>query len=232
MVCQVQVNAIKFLKDKGATDDVRRIINEDLFNQLNDKLTALAEDKYGLQTYGGKLFSINMSEHIDPRTSTYRRDTKYKIYRAIPNEQMFNRLQELYNGTPDKPMFMKTPEVDFSLKIINALDKISRNKFEASKLQGWLNDLQKQGVSAQQIELFKEVAKPGMTKGEIASAIAANYSYTIEINTAKDSFARTDLWSGNEDDGIPLEYRNTQYYSNLTVPGGTNYTENEIATPK
>jgi hypothetical protein len=23
----------------------------------------------------------------------------------------------------------------------------------------------------------------------------------------------------------------TQHYSNLTVPGGTNYTENEIATP-
>lgn len=27
------------------------------------------------------------------------------------------------------------------------------------------------------------------------------------------------------------EYNPTQYYSNLTVPGGTNYTENEIATP-
>ena len=28
-----------------------------------------------------------------------------------------------------------------------------------------------------------------------------------------------------------LNSNNTQYYSNLTVPGGTNYTENEIATP-
>lgn len=27
------------------------------------------------------------------------------------------------------------------------------------------------------------------------------------------------------------EQRNTEYYSNLTVPGGTNYTENEISTP-
>ena len=39
MVCQVQLNSITYLKDKGATDDVRIIIDEDLFNQLNDKLT-------------------------------------------------------------------------------------------------------------------------------------------------------------------------------------------------
>ena len=28
-----------------------------------------------------------------------------------------------------------------------------------------------------------------------------------------------------------LELKNSRYYSNLTVPGGTNYTENEILTP-
>ena len=28
-----------------------------------------------------------------------------------------------------------------------------------------------------------------------------------------------------------LQSKPTQYYSNLTVPGGTNYTENEIAIP-
>lgn len=43
MVCQVQLNSIKFLQDKGATNDVRGIINEDLFDKLNDQITALAE---------------------------------------------------------------------------------------------------------------------------------------------------------------------------------------------
>ena len=70
MVCEVQLNSIRYLQNKGATNDVRRIIDEDLFNELNDKLTALAETKYGLKTNGAKLFSINMSEHIDPWRST------------------------------------------------------------------------------------------------------------------------------------------------------------------
>ena len=107
MVCQVQLNSITYLKDKGATDDVRRIIDEDLFNQLNDKLTELAEKKYGLKTDGGKLFSVNMSEHIDTYRSTYWRDAKYRILRAEPNVQLFERLQELFNSKLDKPMMMR-----------------------------------------------------------------------------------------------------------------------------
>ena len=75
--------------------------------------------------------------------------------------------------------------VNATLKIIDALEKIQRNVFTQDKLQGWINDLQKQGVSSQQLQFFKDTAKPGMTRDEIATAIAANYSYTIEINTSK-----------------------------------------------
>jgi hypothetical protein len=107
MVCQVQLNSIKFLQNKGATDDVRRIINEDLFNKLNDQITALAETKYGLKTDGTKLFSTNMSEHVDPQRSTYWRDAKYRILRAEPNVKLFERLQDLYNARPDQPMMMR-----------------------------------------------------------------------------------------------------------------------------
>jgi LysM repeat protein len=246
MVCQVQLNSIKFLEKNGATDDIRRIINEDLFNKLNDSLTDKAERIYGLETNGSKLFSVNTSEHIDPYRSTYWRDAKVRVLRAEPNVKLFERLQELFNARNDKPMFMKAPEVDYSLKIVNALNKINRNKFESSKLQGWLNDLQKQGVSAQQLEHFKEVAKPGMTKDEIAAAIAATYSYTIEINTAKtpkvgEKFldreygyeleVTEETLQNQINDGFVDNNLNTQYYSNLTVPGGTNYTEQEIATP-
>ena len=98
----------------------------------------------------------------------------------------------------DQPMFMKTPSVNYSLKIVETLGKINRGTFETSKLQGWLNDLQKQGVSNQQLELFKEIAKPGMTKDKIAVAIAAAYSYTVDINTSKSGFEKiigeTKLW--------------------------------------
>jgi LysM repeat protein len=120
MVCQVQLNSINYLKDKGATDDVRRIINEDLFNELNDKLTELAEKKYGLKTDGTKLFSVNMSEHIDPYRSTYWRDAKYRVLRAEPNTQLFERLQELFNTKPDQPMMMRDVPVESEEEIVES----------------------------------------------------------------------------------------------------------------
>ena len=112
--------------------------------------------------------------------------------------------------------------VNATLKIIDALSKIQRGIFTQDKLQGWVNDLQKQGVSNQQIELFKDTVKPGMTKEDIAATIAANYSYTVEIKTAIDVESTWDMRA---------EPAPSKYYSNMTVPGGTNYTENEIATP-
>ena len=125
MVCQVKLNSLNYLKDKGATDDIRRIIDEDLFNKFNDQLTSLAEEKYGLITDGAKLFNVNMSEHVDIQRSTYYRDAKYRILRAEPNDLLFEKLQTLYNAKSDEPMFMKTPSVNYSLKIIETLGKIN-----------------------------------------------------------------------------------------------------------
>jgi len=120
MVCQVQINSIKYLEKNGATDDVRRIINESKFNELNDKLTQVAEQKYGLKTDGAKLFSVNTSEHIDPWRSTYYRDAKYKILRAEPNKPLFDRLQELFNSRPQDPMMMRDVPVQSEEEIIES----------------------------------------------------------------------------------------------------------------
>src|SRR5690606_13642252 len=66
----------------------------------------------------------------------------------------------------------------------------------------------------EQVELLKSLnVENPYNREELLTSLLANYSYTIEINTAKEK-------------EVP-----TKYYSNLTVPGGTNYTENEIATP-
>ena len=69
MACEVKVNSIKYLEKEGATNDVRKIIDRNLFDKLNDQLTILAQTKYGLDTYGEKLFSINRSENIEPGTA-------------------------------------------------------------------------------------------------------------------------------------------------------------------
>ena len=128
MVCQVQLNSIKYLEENGATNDARRIVDQDLFDKLNEKLTVLAEVKYGLKTDGTKLFSMNMSEHVDPQRSTYYRDAKYRVLRAEPNVKLFERLQDLYNARPDDAMMIKdmpntldNPKVDQSLQKINGV---------------------------------------------------------------------------------------------------------------
>ena len=122
MVCQVQLNSIKYLEENGATNDVRRIIDQDLFDKLNEKLTVLAEVKYGLKTDGTKLFSVNMSEHIDRGRSTYYRDAKYRVLRAEPNVKLFERLQELFNSRPDDSKMYQLNSKDDLGKTIKELD--------------------------------------------------------------------------------------------------------------
>jgi hypothetical protein len=95
------------------------------------------------------------------------------------------------------------------------------------------------GIPKDQIEILKSFDTED--KGELISSLLANYSYAIEINIAKQisggTFAEISARGENpfEQDiqvDAPLnEISNTSYYNNLTVPGGTNYTENEIATP-
>ena len=141
MVCQVQLNSIKYLEKNGATDDVRRIINEERFNELNDKLTELAEVKYGLKTDGTKLFSVNMSEHVDPSRSTYWRDAKYRILRAEPNKQLFDKLQDLYNSRLEDPMMLRdTPVEDIATKVDSSLEEINGVLFMDIKIEDFQNE--------------------------------------------------------------------------------------------
>ena len=173
-------------------------------------------------------------------------------------------------------------KVDYSLKVINALqsDKVRQpNK----NFQGFLNDLQKQGVPKEQLQILQQEYKEGDSKEDLAIRLASNYAFSVEINTAKqegyrewDKFrnqpnfeyngafyeVKSMVPSGEVDsrgfeypdidfyykDGKEIsekEYEdalnnlaksknlNTQYYSNLTVPGGTNgsYREQNFETP-
>lgn len=137
------------------------------------------------------------------------------------------------------------PESEYSISPVNALPKaveiLASDKAKALFAKGsksmWpltkiLGELQ---IPKNQIDLILSTGKT--TPEDIIMDLLTNYSYTIEINTAKQKkgeYDETDL------DNFDPDYRqqntstgneNAQYYSNLTVPGGTNYTENEIATP-
>ena len=177
----------------------------------------------------------------------------------------------------DKAMLMwheSEGQIGYSIK---ATDIVTKN---ISKINGWFkqigntdvfwNKIQKDlGIPKEQVELFKN--SKGNTIEEKLVSFASEYSYTVEVNTAKtDNSFNKDLdtyeydiiskrtgysiYRDNEEflTGFqtereaknkikelieedlkpkPQELLPTKYYSNLTVPGGTNYTENEIATP-
>ena len=140
MNCSSKENSIKYLFENGGTDNVRTITDLGKFNELNAKLTELATVKYRLNTYGADLFTINY-ESKKFMDSPYYREATYTVARAMPNEILFEQLDMLIDEYEsrtgeDQPMFMKAPEVDYSLKIVETLSKINRGAFEASKLQG------------------------------------------------------------------------------------------------
>ena len=141
----------------------------------------------------------------------------------------------------------KFDDIDYSLKAVDILqsdkakqifDKGNKNNWDLNKI---LTELQ---IPKEQKQLILDL---NITDREqLALELASNYSYTVKINTAKtpkvgEKFldreygyeleVTEETLQNQINDGFVDNNLNTQYYSNLTVPGGINYTENEIATP-
>jgi len=121
-------------------------------------------------------------------------------------------------------------EIKYNLKALEILssDK-AKQVFAKGEKAGWdlnktLTELQ---IPKEQKELILSLGKTKLD--DIITDLLANYSYAIEINIAKDTIK---YQAPIDSDDVYTEIvQPTQYYSNLTVPGGTNYTENEIAIP-
>lgn len=187
-----------------------------------------------------------------------------KNIKSIYNEGSFSQDENIFYNIKSETA------VDFTLKVINALQKTPRKTYPSGNIQGFYNDLIKQGAPKNQIDLLKDyILKNNIQEinvPDLIAGLASEISYTIEINTTKGQKTKQiylpeenqyeevnarnfqtihqEVW----DEGIfepqtpefhaevtrRLSYagnENSDYYSYLTVPGGTNYTENEIATP-
>jgi hypothetical protein len=108
MACEVQINSITYLQKQGAINDVNKIIDEDLFNSLNDKMTSLAELKYGLDAYGEKLFT-------------------HRLTQALPNNGLFEIFQDKFNQMVGRPMMMRTPAKSPATKLASTIYEINPN---------------------------------------------------------------------------------------------------------
>ena len=153
--------------------------------------------------------------------------------------------------------------------ILNKLINILKNLFKEISIKNALDisfeNFIKSNNTIDEISSSTEyfTPTPFNLREQLAIELAANYSYSVEINTSK---TNDTLTSHDESAGVSAfekegkyymsdpsqdsadeiskdEYdkwikdsntflnKNSDYYSNLTVPGGTNYTEQEISIP-
>jgi LysM repeat protein len=253
MQCNVKTNSIKYLEKYGATDDVRRIINEPLFDELNKKLTDLAIEKYGLDSDGATLFSVNMSDHIDRMRSTYYRDAKYKIYRAVPNEQLFKELQTKFdqqqggasdsdiNPEPQAPMFMRTPgfqsetNAKFDAKLKNAMIDFLRGlnitvesdlkEVISAQKRTYLGPNGKMIVKDDPIAAFDLLQKfMGLKEGITNKQLARQTAYVIHSFLGKKSKLGIELWKGID------SWSKYQYFYDKYSQPYTNVVEEDVTT--
>ena len=135
-----------------------------------------------------------------------------------------------YNNYPDT-----FAGVNAGLKMINVLTSEKGlqlfNRFFKGNPNKFYSELVALAGRQQTEMLQQEVEKEGLVDlADIVTHVAKEMSYTVEINTSKVKKEKTNLGTeilpyGKKED------ENTSHYSSLTVPGGTNYTEQEIATP-
>ncbi|HEY8363986.1 MAG TPA: hypothetical protein VIK84_00320, partial [Haloplasmataceae bacterium] len=268
-------------KDSQKAKDFEKLYNQAINNLDKDSFYGLSnKDEFivALFTDSGL---INALKEIPPVDNIEYKNLFEEIYDFILSLLGINKKDNLYeqafslatniindfsleqswkNYYSDAPL---EAQVEYTLKSVEILlsDK-AKQVFDKGKKNGWdlnkiLTELQ---VPKEQKQLILDL---GITDREqIALELANQYSYTVEINTAKtEGLTNWRIipgpggeganwvveWTNNQDGDIELfdteqEARNfiknkqtvnenTQYYSNLTVPGGTNYTENEIAIP-
>jgi len=156
------------------------------------------------------------------------------------NREFPNRTKGDYESEINRRVLRAQTDVRYSLKAVDILSSDRAiQMFAKGQKNGWplskiLTELQIP-KEQKQIILDKDITD----REEIITSLLADNSYTVEINTAKqpETESLNRQIQDGEIDPSAIEYLNkdkqvnTQYYSNLTVPGGTNYTENEIATP-
>lgn len=96
MICDSKINSINDLRDKSIIDENNVIIDMDAFNIYNDRLSEFAKTRYGVfDAIGSKFFAVQSRETKLLRGSTYYRDNIKKSYYIVPNDGLFNAIQEI-----------------------------------------------------------------------------------------------------------------------------------------
>lgn len=278
------INHNKELQHKESNNQNVNII-EDLLpaaNTIKTGVSKLFESNPELanQVYSALGFqgSINLESNLKNTGKTEQELTNYlkekypEIKLEISNNPIWEQSSDIVKNQEDYrkevQYRLKATEILLSDKAKQVFNKGNKNNWSLDKI---LTEL---AIPKEQKRIILDLNDEDYSfanfdlRESIIIALSSNYSYTVEINTAKDKrepdhplakesnqfFAEQSSFGWwnvvDKDDNI---YRreiktkeaaekyakelneqgipNTQYYYNLTVPGGTNYTENEISTP-
>lgn len=132
--------------------------------------------------------------------------------------------------------------VNYTLKSVEILQSdLGKQVFEKGKKNNWslekiLTELQ---IHKEQKEVILNLNI--RNREDIILELSSQMTFAVEINTAKGEVPPGGpIPEYLEDSELEERYyrihdaagNNSQYYSNITVPGGVNYTENEFKTPQ
>ena len=188
-----------------------------------------------------ELFSYNRLEQVEEESTLFNQELFEKIQQKL--QQLYPEIKLTITNNPiwehsDNVLNQEdfNNKVQYRFKsvnvILNSLDKIKSWENNKSISEDTLWDkIQQLGIPKEQISLLKK--SEGKTVEDKLVSFATNYSYAIEISTSMyDADNTVDYIDDRGNYQFLSGYLPTQHYSNLTVPGGTNYTENKIETPQ
>lgn len=160
---------------------------------------------------------------------------KISLWQDVNGFDSFPTLKDLGINPSTVNVALKSLDILTSDKAEKLFKTLEKNKVADNIF--WTKVQQDLAIPKEQVEILKSFDTKD--RNQLITDLLSNYSYTVDINTAQKqikSVSNPGEWSDNEIDNFfaeefSTETGNTMYYSNLTVPGGTNYTEQEIATP-
>ena len=153
MSCEIKIKSLDFLKEKGAIGKGRVVQDIDTFNELNDALTLLASEKYGVVSPSNDKLFKSESKYVKNLDGSYR-----YILRAEPNEKLFNTLQVAVDNYG--VLETKFNTVDYSLKAIEILNSdTAKQIFDKGNKNNWTLDkiLTELQISKEQKQLILNI---------------------------------------------------------------------------
>lgn len=142
MACTLQIKAVKRMQDKGIISSTREILDYKAFDEMNRDMTEMAVQLYDLETSGKALFDSNEKKIRYPFQDSYMRKSYRTIYRAVPNEKLFNQLQNKVDNVSETENQDIQIEIEFpsNEQIVDSENPISA-KQQMEKLKKQKEDL-------------------------------------------------------------------------------------------